>query len=301
MPASRRDDNGLMDRMQMLVRLAQVSRRLPPFRGKTRLQRALWAAATRGAPRAAGVVAARIGGVQWELDLAEVIQSQIFWEGTYGRGVLTWLGRQVAAAPRDRSVFWDVGANIGAVSLGMAATWPGLAIECFEPSPRVHAKLARHAALNPTLAVRIHRLALSDRTGTSLFHESVERSNSGIGALYAAHNNDPKAVEVEVARGDDLVGAGRAAPPTLIKIDVEGFEIEVLGGLGEVLRQYRPVLCVESAGPRLAERGRPVDAIGRRLEELGYRIARIDEVTGAEVALRDGDWARNIDLAAHPL
>jgi FkbM family methyltransferase len=183
----------------------------------------------------------------------------------------------------------------------MAAHCPGLAVESFEPSPRVHAKLARHAALNPALAVRLHRLALSDTNGTSLFHESAERFNAGVGALYAAHNVEAQAVAVEVARGDDLVAAGRAAAPTVIKIDVEGFELEVLGGLTAVLGRDRPALCVESAGPRLAERGRPLDAIARRLAELGYRVARIDEASGAEHPLRASDFARNIDLAAHPI
>lgn len=288
-----------MIRDLMLRRLADLSRRLPIFRGKGRLQRTISRALyPQGDPPRALEV--ELDGLRWELDVRELIQFRLLWDGTHEPHVLAWLTRELAQRPHP--VLWDVGANIGAMSLFAARRAPaGARVESFEPSPRVHARLARQLALNPGLPVRAHRLALSDRAGTADFHESAEVSNGGLGTLYAAPNTVALATAVETARGDDLIASGLVPPPDVMKIDVEGFEPEVLDGLASMLATHHPVLCVESSAYRLDSRGLPRDHIAKRLEALGYRVTVLaGDRAGEERAMRVGDLDGNHDLIARP-
>ena len=66
-------------------------------------------------------------------------------------------------------------------------------------------------------------------------------------------------------------------PPTLIKIDVEGLELEVLRGAHTTLREHRPTLVIEAHFRELAA------AVTARLAALGYRCETFPTLYGREV------------------
>ena len=66
------------------------------------------------------------------------------------------------------------------------------------------------------------------------------------------------------APADDLVEAGEIAPPSIIKIDVEGAEADVIRGALGTLRRYRPALLVE------VHHVRAMHDVGVLLQEAGY-------------------------------
>ncbi len=276
-----------------LNQLGTFSRSAPHFRGRGRAQRLL----TR-AVESAGVeirdVEVVIDGLRWTLDLRELIQFRLFWDGAHDGHVRNFLVREASRLPR--CVLWDVGANIGAVALPLCRRLPHLRVEAFEPSPMVFEKLLRHRQDNPGLDLGVHQVALADHDGTTAFFASSEVGNGGLGSLAKAHNTVSTPVEVRVARGDALISAGEIEAPDLIKIDVEGFEPECLDGLAETLRKKRPVLCVESSSYRLSARGLAKDAIAKKLEALGYAVSVITEE--GERPLRASDFDTNFDLAA---
>ncbi len=276
----------------MLALLGEFSRRTPHFRGRARLQRML----TRVGAELGDLreIPVDMGGLHWTLDLRELIQFRLFWDGAHDSHVLNFLVRESSRLPRG--VLWDVGANIGAIALPLCQRLPHLRVEAFEPSPTVFDKLLRHRVDNPGLDLGVHQVALADRDGTTAFFASSEPGNGGLGSLARAHNTVSTPVEVRVARGDGLISAGEIEAPDLIKIDVEGFEPECLDGLAETLRKKRPVLCVESSSYRLLARGLPKDAIAKKLEALGYTVSVITE--DGERPLRPSDFDTNFDLAA---
>lgn len=146
----------------------------------------------------------------------------------------------MARRPKAGRVFWDVGANAGLVSYSMAQKARPSQIEFFEPQPFLFQ--STHDALAGIVAARGHPMALSDHCGTERFLlMRGESTKSRLGGSAAAENHQ----QVEVNTGDSLILSGKALPPDLIKIDTEGHEREVLRGLQETIRRYRPDIFFE--------------------------------------------------------
>src|SRR5262245_61797610 len=165
----------------------------------------------------------------------------------------------------------DIGANIGIYALPWAAANTGATVHCFEPNPGVRARLARNVALNRLESrVRLHSEALSDRAGTATLYGSDDMSSLNQGV-----NTGRQAVPIEVrlARLDEVLH-GEGPPVSLIKIDVQGHELEVLRGAEAVVSRHRPALILEHEDDlyRSAADASPrKDDMGGMLERLGWR------------------------------
>lgn len=142
-------------------------------------------------------------------------------------------------------VFYDVGANIGFLSL-IGARLVGSAgrVYAFEPVPANAELVRRNAALNGFSQVEVVEKALGRRSGQA---ELALAAYSG-GAVLAEVGTPPDRagmMTVALASIDDLVDVAGLAPPALVKIDVEGAELEVLMGMERTLATHRPVLLCE--------------------------------------------------------
>jgi FkbM family methyltransferase len=173
------------------------------------------------------------------------------------------------------AVVIDVGANVG-ISAMMMARWCGPKghIHAFEPSPTSKRVLTEHLSMNG-LADRISVVpaALSDKEGTATFHAV---GISGKSALSDANlDSTAETFDVPVTTIDTYCES-HDIKPSLIKIDVEGFEFSVLNGARKTLRRFRPAILVElhpmnwpSLGidPRWAE---------AQLAELNYKVTPVE-------------------------
>jgi hypothetical protein len=139
-------------------------------------------------------------------------------------------------------------------------------------------------------------MALSDSDGIKSFYVSNEPFNSGTAGLGFSHNRFQFPVRVQGYTGDSLVASKVCPIPDLIKIDVEGFEAEVLKGLTRTLIEHHPSINFEHSIYRLKERRQANDDVTKFLESLGYSICRLTDnqrVTPADLE-RDNDfWACN--------
>lgn len=166
------------------------------------------------------------------------------------------------ASVRPGDLVWDVGANIGHYTQIFA----GLAGEqgkvfAFEPSPVNFAKLSSNTAHLGN--VSLLNCGLGDQEGRLSFQQGEDE----IGATSRVVASGAGGTEVEVRRGDEVVAAGTAAVPQFIKIDVEGFEWEVLQGLGQILKNPAlRALGIEVHFGLLAERG--MADVPNRIEQL---------------------------------
>lgn len=137
-------------------------------------------------------------------------------------------------------VFLDVGANVGVHTLAIA---PHIAeIVAVEPFPPVADRLEATLKTNRINNVIVARFALSHESGTASFL-APDSSNLGVGRVVTS-DNTAGLLQVTQTTGDDLLRQ-TDLPLGLVKIDVEGFELNVLRGLQQRLRRDRPLLVVE--------------------------------------------------------
>jgi FkbM family methyltransferase len=132
--------------------------------------------------------------------------------------------------------FLDVGANVGSYTV-LAAGGSGALVTSVEPIPRTFAHLQRNIALNGLSGTVIAwQGGLSDSVATLRFTTDLDAVNHVLG-----ESEREAAVEVAVRTLDDLMGVN---VPTLIKIDVEGYERPVLMGASRTLADSRLLAVV---------------------------------------------------------
>ena len=132
------------------------------------------------------------------ISLGDYLQQRIFFEGYYERGLVEWLKRTLQ--PGD--VFWDVGANIGALTLVAARLCRR--VVAFEPDPRSLKWLTLNVRANGIENVDIVPMALGESDGMALLHQAAA-VNTGMSSLLPGHGVTVGDVQVQVVRIDELI------------------------------------------------------------------------------------------------
>ena len=153
--------------------------------------------------------------------------------------------------------FIDVGAHIGMLSLSASArVGPTGEVLAFEPNPINMFRLRRIADLNGRSNIRLFDCALSASAGQATFNLPLRAATRGSLQATAGHEKTMR-LPVQMERGDTVL-AGLDARPTLMKVDVEGFEIPVMEGCLEFVDRNRPAMITECFGPNFAQSGATV-------------------------------------------
>jgi len=187
-----------------------------------------------------------------------------------GRAERAFVERLLARL-RAGDVFWDIGANIGVLSVLAARRLEGVGggrVVAVEPDPEALATLSRNLELNGVRAQRV-AAALADDDGRGLL---LTGGDAAIGTQRLARPDQDggPAVPVPLLRGDELARRLGVAP-TLIKIDVEGAELGVLRGLRGLLGRGLPrELFIEVHPPLLHARRETVGGLFDELAGFGY-------------------------------
>jgi FkbM family methyltransferase len=183
-------------------------------------------------------------------------------------------------APGD--VFVDVGANLGLMSLAAGHAMQGKGkIFAFEPFQQTCAMLARSFWINGLRHMtQIHEAAVSDRNGRATLFLGETSGHHSIFALDETAPASARQIEVDLVALDSVLPSDLAI--TLIKIDVEGAELDVVRGASGTLQRNENVALIAEFGPsHLRRTGHDVDEWLGVFEKLGYRFRRISEETGA--------------------
>ena len=135
------------------------------------------------------------------------------------------------AVLRPGMTVFDIGANIGYyVLMELGLIGPEGRLFAIEPSPENVAVLERNLALNGHGDVPVLAAAVSDRAGERLFHLSTQ---SNLGTFHDVGTGVPhlsgESIRVRTCTVPDL--AAEHGAPDLIRMDVEGHEVEVINGM----------------------------------------------------------------------
>jgi FkbM family methyltransferase len=166
---------------------------------------------------------------------------------------------------------WDVGANKGYYTEQLARLVPSGAIVAFEPSPETFNYLNDTFGSMPN--VHLENVALSDQDGEVSFFIS---NNSHEDSLFNKADGLRPCVLVRAAKADSFL---HLFPPDVVKIDVEGFELEVMRGMSEVLLSSRlKCIFIEVHFSILADRGQknaPKEIVAL-LKDAGMSVKWLD-------------------------
>jgi FkbM family methyltransferase len=181
----------------------------------------------------------------------------------------------------------DVGANIGLYTLRFArAAGDTGRVYAFEPEPENLRLLAHNLRTNGCGNVTVVPKAVAARTGTARLFLSAD--NLGDHRLVDPGDGRPSMPVPTVALDDWF--AGHAGPIALVKMDIQGAEIQALAGMGALLERHAETwLAVEYWPAGLRRAGGSGEALLDALEALDRLVFRIDEDRHALVPL-DREW-----------
>jgi FkbM family methyltransferase len=204
-------------------------------------------------------VAPTIFGMQFAGDTVEMLQQYIYFFGIWEPDLTHWIRRRL----RPGDTFIDVGANIGYYSV-LASTLVGDAgrIVAIEASPEIFRALQSNLSRNFVKNVRAANVAASDReSALKLFRGHVY--NSGLTTVVEEQGFEFEC-QVNAAPLSTILRSEEIQTARLVKIDVEGAEWSVVGGMLPFLDSCRADLeiIVEVHPEHLAQQGkRPEDLL----------------------------------------
>ena len=211
-------------------------------------------------------------GLRFEVTLP---RDKAVWTGLYEPEFTTAIVEHVKAG----DVCYDIGGYRGYIS-GVMALAGALKVLVFEPLPANQRAVRRLCELNPQLPINVITVALGNTDGPGLLKVMPDSSMGKLSkSSFQAHVPAIREIPVVVRQIDSLLQSREIPRPDVLKIDVEGGELDVLCGALEVLRMSRPKIFLEAHGGALEK------ACSQQLVQLGYEIRRIErEIPGEESA-----------------
>jgi len=223
-----------------------------------------------GQPFVHTVNAGPAAGLRFEITLPH---DKAVWTGAYEHEFT----RAIIEHIRPGDICYDVGGYRGFMS-GAMALGGALKVFVFEPLPANQRAVHRLCELNPQLPINVVAVALGDVNEPAFLRVMPDSSMGKLAK--SSFQTDATAVgemPVMVRKIDSLLQGHEIAPPDVVKIDVEGGELDVLRGAVEMLRMSRPKIFLEAHGCALEK------ACSQQLLQLGYEIRRVEvEIPGEE-------------------
>lgn len=196
----------------------------------------------------------------------------------------------------DAAVIYDIGANVGTWTLLARSIFPDATVHAFEPLVMHHEGFARNTAGMPD--VHLHGTALGESAGTAPMHVTSFSDASSLLPLASAgasqwHIHEVGVEPVPIERLEEWIARTSSPQPTLIKLDVQGFELAVLRGAGAVLDRIDAVI-VEVSFQEFYEGQSPFHDVTGYLAQHGLTLKALAHGTplGRTLVQADALFAR---------
>jgi FkbM family methyltransferase len=214
-------------------------------------------------------VLVRRNGIIWNLNLEEVIDFLIFISGDFDRDGVRQFSKRISA----EDYIIDIGANIGSFCLPVSKMLTNGKIWAIEPSDYAFSKLNKNVHLNMDLEgkISIHQGFITQKTKSK--PDMVFASWNSQKDKERHENHQGIATSTDGAESwslDDFVRSKMIRKVDWIKIDVDGFEKDVLFGSEEVIVKHQPKIFMELCEYSLQENNTSVEEILQWLENKKY-------------------------------
>lgn len=195
---------------------------------------------------------------------------KLYIAGVYERRTTQILMRECAKG----GTALDLGAHIGYFTLLLASiTKDGGRVFSFEPNPFNAEKIRRMLAANHMEYVTLIEAGVSDHSGSMAF--TVEATGS-MGSLVSSPAVSASSVQVSVVSLDALDAEQSLGNVSVIKMDIEGAEVEAIRGMKRLLERCRPVIVCEWHPHRVSA------GYQETFGSVGYRCELLDPESSTE-------------------
>lgn len=204
-------------------------------------------------------------GIQLELDIHDYVSHYLYFQFKDDSHE-TLMGLVAEGA-----TILDIGTNYGTTILQFAQR-TGKNGNCygFEPDPVNYEICTKNIALNSFLNVQVENVGLGNEKGRFTLVVDTASNRGGNRILETSEGKENHIVDVIVL--DEWVKNKAIEKIDLVKIDVEGFEMNVLKGGYETIKKYHPVLFIELDDDNLKQQNSSAQELISLLEELDYSV-----------------------------
>ena len=190
---------------------------------------------------------------------------------------------------KEKSVFFDIGANVGWYTINIAKLVKGVRVFAFEPIQRTFNILEQNIKLNDIQNAAIFNFGLSNKEACLPFYYYPEGSGNASMENVSGRNNIQQ-ITTQVRKLDNFV-AEEGVCPDFIKCDVEGAELLVFRGGEQTISEFKPVVFTEMLRKWSAKFNYHPNELIQFFSGLGYqcfairngRLVQILEITDATV------------------
>jgi FkbM family methyltransferase len=229
-------------------------------------------------------------GIRYRLDISDYLEYVIYFG--IDAEPKTALYKSVA----DGMYVFDIGTNMGETLLNFAQRNKTGKNFGFEPVPFLYEKAKENIARNNFSNIHLNNLAVSNEQG-ELFFEVPKNRN--FGSISMSHQPTTDSKKVKAITLDAYIKENNIEKVDFIKIDVEGFESNVLNGAPETIKKYKPILFVEVVDDYLKTKGSSAGALIQQIRSFGYDVKNAED--SSEIGPNHRMEDLRLDILCHPV
>lgn len=209
----------------------------------------------------------KANGINLSVDISDYIGHY-----TYFRFEDKTLNTLLANIKENNNVF-DIGANIGVTTLNIAKKASSGNVFSFEPDPINFNKLSQNVSQNTFNNINLNQFGLGNKNERLKLYVVNEGNLGGNKINQTASSNYNW---VTLKKLDDFIDDNKIKKVDVIKIDVEGFEYNVLKGGEKSIKTHKPICVIEIDDKNLKEQGASAKEVILFLEKYYNKIIKID-------------------------
>lgn len=209
-------------------------------------------------------------GISYKLDISDIVDWFIYY------GFKEKSRQRLLSLMQAGQTIFDIGTNVGNVTLEAAkAVGSSGKIHSFEPDAVNFERLQSNLKLNNFSNISANKLGLGDKPGQFTI-ANVSPGNKGMNRIIKEESADFKSSQIQVTTIDKYVEEKNINTIDLIKIDVEGFEYNVLKGGTRSIEKFHPTFFIELDDNNLKAQGISAQELIDLLASWGYGITHAE-------------------------
>lgn len=228
-------------------------------------------------------------GMHYILDISDIVDWHVYF------GIKEHAKEKLYSLANAGDTILDIGTNVGDVAMHLAqkASISGQVIG-FEPDPINFKRVSQNLALNSFSNIQILNIGLGESEGT-FYVKTPDEHNAGMTRI----TQDISGHKVTIKRLDYVETIQNLSKINLIKMDIEGYEMNALKGGIETLKKHKPILFIELDNNNLIDQNSSAIELVAFIEQLGYKIHHA--VTNQPIASSDNLDKCHFDIVCHPI